>query len=264
MKKPTQRSLKLKQIAIRDALAIQARLVLVAALSVVPLAPAWAQTPEAQTEAPLQSVQVTGVKDPAIMPYKKVYETLNQVTKVSNGRVKFVIKVTSTETHQPIADLDISLRGEKTFEKINISPAGFITVPLSREAYEDGAEFVTNKKKGVMHVQFYLLPKLSAESFSYGEVVDSIEAARAALAEIIPWYWRLLMPSIKGVGICYPDKQQSVLISNSEEPMRPATSEELHYATEAKIYCANFSSRERGIARDSVISPASGWEPVLR
>ncbi len=75
---------------------------------------------------------------------------------------------------------------------------------------------------------------------------------------------RLLIPSIKGVGICYPDNNQTVLLSKSEEAVRPATTEETNDVTKAKVYCANFSSTERSLAKDSVISPASGWDPIFR
>ncbi|WP_332877966.1 hypothetical protein [Massilia sp. S19_KUP03_FR1] len=241
---------------------VNAKLALYATLSMVLLPPAWGQTPE--TEVPVQSVQITGVRDPAIMPYQTAYEILNKVSSVSNGRVQLLIKVTSATTHAPIPDLDISLRGETTFEKLTISPSGFITVPLSQDIYNDRAEFLTNKKKGSLSVAFYLVPKLSGENLSYGEIVDGIQAARHALAQIIPWYLRLLSPSITGVGICYPDNHQTVLVSKSKEAVRPATTEETNIATNAKVFCANFSSTERSIARDSIISPASGWDPIFR
>ncbi|MEC5163975.1 MULTISPECIES: hypothetical protein [unclassified Janthinobacterium] len=263
MSKLTQGSPRLKQaVQIRHALPIRVRLVLSAALFAVPLAPVWAQATE--EEAPLQIVQVTGVRDPAILPYKIAYEMLSKIAGASNDRVRLLIKVVSSETGKPIPDLEIILRGDKTFEKVRMSPAGFLTIPLSQEAYDENAEFLSNKKKGALRVQFYLEPKLPAENFSYGDIADGIDAARAALTHIVPWYWRMLMPSLKGIGICYPDNKQSVLISNSAETARPAASEESHNVTEAKVYCANFSAKERGIARDSVISPASGWDPIFR
>jgi hypothetical protein len=241
---------------------VRATLALCATLSIVSPSPAWSQTPE--PEAPVQSVQITGVRDPAIMPYKTAYEMLNKVASVSNGRVQLLIKVTSAQTRTPIPDLDISLQGEQTFEKLTISPSGFISVPLSEEIYHDRAEFLTNKKKGSLSVEFYLVPKLSGENLSYGEIVDGIQAARRALAQIIPWYLRFLMPSINGVGICYPDNHQTVLVSKSKEAVRPAATEETNSATNAKVFCANFSSTERSMARDSIISPATGWEPIFR
>ena len=260
----------MKQAAIiRQPMCGGAKLVLGAALALLalaPLAPAWCQTPEpeAEPEAPMQTVQVNGVRDPAIMPYKQVYELLNKIAGVSKGRVHLLIKVTASKSRLPLSDLDISLRGQKTFEKLQISPAGFLTVPLSQAAYDDGAEFLTNKKKGSLQVDIYLVPKLSAENLSYGEIVDAIQAARAALAELVPWYWRLVMPSIKQISICYPDNKQAVAISNSTESVRFASAEETSVITQAQFFCAHFSSTERAIARDSVLTPASGWEPFFR
>lgn len=255
----------MKQTAtIRQPMSARAKLVLGAALSLA--APAWCQTPEAEPEpaAPVQSVLVSGVRDPAIMPYKQAYELLNKIAAVSNGHVQVLIKVTSSASRQPLPDLEVSLRGEKTFEKLSISPSGFLTVPLNRDAYDDKAEFLTNKKKGSLHVDIYLAPKLSAEALSYGEIVDAIEAGRSALAQLVPWYVRLVMPSIKEVSICYPDNKQAVAVSNSAEAVRFAHSEETSVMTHAKLFCAHFSSTERAIRRDSILTPASGWEALFR
>lgn len=231
-----------------------------AALCLAALSPAWAQTPEA--DVPEQNVQIVSVRDPAIMPYKAAYETLKKVADSSHGRVRFVIKVTSEKTHAPFTDLEITLQGDKTFEKLAISPEGYLTVPLSQAAYDDHADFLTNKKKGTLRVEFFLVPALAGESFSYADVSSSIESARAALAQILPWYVRLVMPSVKQIGICYPDKTQVVSISGSAEAVRAATAEETDPVTEAKVYCAKFSSSERGLGQESMIAPAGGWVSV--
>lgn len=255
----------MKQTAtIRQPMSVRVKLVLGAALSLAALAPAWCQTPEPEPEAPMQSVLVSGVRDPAIMPYKQAYELLNKIAAVSKGHVQVLIKVTSSASRLPLPDLELSLRGEKTFEKLSISPSGFITVPLSRDVYDDNAEFLTNKKKGSLHVDIYLVPKLSAEALSYGEIVDAIDAARSALAQLVPWYVRLVMPSIKDISICYPDNKQAVSVSNSAEAVRFANSEETSVMTRGKVFCAHFSSTERTIRRDSILTPASGWEAFFR
>jgi hypothetical protein len=180
----------------------------------------------------------------------------------SHGRVLFLIKVTSEKTHAPFTDLEIALQGDNTFEKLAISPEGFLTVPLSQAAYDDHADFLTNKKKGTLRVEFFLVPALGGEHFSYADVSSSIDSARAVLARILPWYVRLLIPSIKQVGICYPDKTQVVSISGSTEAARAASAEETDPVTEAKVYCAKFSLSERTMTPDSHIAPAGGWVPV--
>ncbi len=222
---------------------------------------AGAQTSE--PEAAAQVVRVTALRDPAILPYKKAYEFMSQVAGVSHNRVHLAIRVFSAKDRLPIPDLDITLRGEHTFTKIAIGPTGLLSVPLDEAIYADNADFVTNKKKGELVADITLVPTLPAEAMTYGDIVDSIESARRARAEILPWYLRMVLPNIKKVGLCYPDSLRVVSISKSEEASRSALSEEKDRASAGTVFCALFSPDESGIARDSLIAAPAGWEPIF-
>lgn len=222
---------------------------------------AWAQTTTAEEET--QSVEVKAVKDPAIMPYKMAYETITKVRAASKDKVEMLFRATLKTGMQPVPDLNIYLDGPNTRRKIDISPTGFIHVPLDAAALADGADFVTNKKRGSFNVHMQFVPKLGGDTVRYSEITESIAAARAALAEVVPWYWRIFMPSVREIGICYPDKEHAVSVAGVEESSRPAITEDKDML-QNKIYCASFSAKETSLNKDSVITPAPGWSAIFR
>ncbi|NRR29268.1 hypothetical protein HSX11_03620 [Oxalobacteraceae bacterium] len=212
---------------------------------------------------PVPSIQVTGVRDPAILPYKTAYDFLSKVRSASEDHVQLQIRVLSSKSKEPLPGLDISLVGEHTFEKLKISPDGFITVPMSREALVDNAEFVTNQKKGALQVHFFLVPKLPPDNIKYADVVRTIKAAQAARVVIFPWYMRILIPSINGIGLCYADPAQAVTIRDNTETLRAANTEDTGILGR-KVYCASFNEKEKNIDQASLIIPAAGWETMFR
>lgn len=70
----------------------------------------------------------------------------------------------------------------------------------------------------------------------------------------------MMMPSIKGVGLCYPDGERRVSIDGA--PDRAARDPDVNVAGN-KVFCARFSAAEASEDRDRVLSPADGWEAVF-
>lgn len=227
---------------------------------------AWLPGAQAQEQASpdqeMQSVRVAGVRDPAILPYKKAHDLISAVDRASKGYVQLRIRITSSATKAPIDHLTIALEGEQTHETLAISPDGFVTVPLNQTAYAEGAEFITNQKKKTLRVEFFLLPTLAPNAIAYADIAAAIGAARRALSDVVPWYLRLLMPSIHNVGICYANKQQNVVIRHSGGDTTRAAIEQNSNALNHAVFCANFSAKEN-FAADSVIVPAPGWEALF-
>lgn len=213
-------------------------------------------------ELPVQTVQVSGVRDPAIMPYREYHELMLALRNATQDHVAFQIRVTSSKTKQPLEGLEIVLRGPNTDEKLAISPTGFVTVPLNQAAYDDHAEFISNKKKGAIRVELFLVPRLPAP-IRYADMQAAIKAANAARKELFPWYLRLLIPSVQGVGLCYPTREQAVAVHGAGEQLRQALVEDTD-TMGAKVYCAAFSGNEARLDATSVIAPADGWSALFR
>jgi len=215
----------------------------------------------ASSEEP-QSVEVKAVRDPAIMPYKTAYELISKVKAASKDKVEIIIRITAAKTHAPIPNLAIYLDSKENRKKLEISAAGDVTVPMDAVAYAEGAEFVTNQKKGSMEAHIMLLPKLPQDVFKYADVSDSIESARLALKELVPWYLRLFIPSVNGVGICYREQNQTVLVKGNEEQHLAANND----ATDPlknKIHCAKFAASDVAKDKEKLILPATGWQAIF-
>lgn len=210
----------------------------------------------------LPSVEVKSVRDPAILPYKVAYELISKVRGASKDKVQILIRITSAKSHAPLPNLNIYLDGKNTHQQLDISPTGYVTVPLDATAYADGAEFVTNQKKGSMEVNILLLPKLPQDIFKYADISESIEAAQSAIKELVPWYLRLFMPSVNGVGICYADQNQIVLVKGSEEVHLPANNDAID-PLKNKVHCTRFSAKDVAREKENLIMPASGWQAIF-
>lgn len=221
------------------------------------LSNAYAQTAETPAEGEIQTVQVTGVRDPEMMPYKDAYETLTRLNAVGQGRIEFVIRVMSKKTKQPVTGLELALRGENTFERVPVLPGGVVDVPLSEKAYADNAEFVSNQKKGTILAQMGLNPKLPPENIKYADILESLEAARRAVKVVVPWYLRLFISNPDAIGLCYPDNRQVVQITGKGESTRAANVERGH---EGKLYCARFARGEKELDKESTIVAPAGWQ----
>jgi len=238
-----------------------------AALVLAWSAPALAQQVEqavvaAAADAPepdIQTVFVPGARDPGILAYRTVYELVSGVTKVSQDHVQMLVRVTSAGTRKPSKGLKIVLKSATVEEPLAISDDGIVTIPRNGQAYAEQATLVSNRAKGALHINIMLKPKLP-EPLRYADIVETIKAAQRAREKILPWYYRMFTPTIRAIGLCYPDREHSVAVAG--EAARAALDDD-EGLTEEKVYCASFSASER-LAPDTVIVPQPGWEPLFR
>lgn len=226
------------------------------------MAQACAQSAQAPAADEVATVQVKGVRDPEIMPYKDAYEFMTRLKKAGGERVEPIVRVVSASTKKPVAGLEVTLQGDNTFERVAVTPEGRVTMPISEAALADKAEFVSNQKKGALETHVFLRPKLPPEGLTYADIVASIEGAQRVRKELVPWYLRLFVPSVKAVAICYPDKSRALAVSQTSQATRPASTEHFDKLNEEKVFCADFEAGERLLARDSVISAPEGWRAL--
>ncbi|QNB01120.1 hypothetical protein [Massilia sp. Se16.2.3] len=219
-------------------------------------------TPATETnsadEAPVQTVQVRGVRDPALMPYEKAYDFLTRLRKAGDGRMDMVIRILSARTQQPIPDLEVFLQGETTYRKLALSPEGFLTMVLDPAYLKDKVAILTNKPKGAIVVEYYFVPTLPADGLRFADIGASIAAVKRAQREVLPWYLRPFMGTIREVMLCYPRKDQELLVTQGETVVRPANIEQKNMLSRNTVYCAVFNEAEARKAPDSLVAaPAS-------
>lgn len=223
-------------------------------------APAAAR--EAAQDSAIQTVETRAVRDPAMMPYADAYDMLTRVHKLGEGRIDFLIRVLSAKSPQPLPDLEVALQGTTIFEKLALTDDGYLTVPLDAKYVADKADFVTNKKKGSIAAQMWLVPVLPHEGMTYADMAASLAAGKRALGELMPWYMRILFGRLHDVQLCYPDATQQVALGSG--PSRAATQEWKNPLNGKMVYCAVFSTRETEAAPQTTITAPPGYVALFR
>lgn len=226
----------------------------------VPMGRVHAQT-MAVEDAPTQGVEVKGVKDPALMPYRKAYDLVTGVEQAGGRLVQLLIRVTSTESHRPLPDLALSVVGDDTDTRVPVSAAGFVDVPLDKALYAADADIVANKPKKALRVDVDVVPRLRAGEIRFADIIEATSAGQAAIARIAPWYVRLAMPSLHGVSLCYSDAGQAVALGGGEQATRMATeiSTDPH---DVQVFCARFSLKEAAASPRTLLQPPAGWQAL--
>lgn len=212
-------------------------------------------------EPSAQGVEVKGVRNPALMPYRKAYDLASGVGQATGNHADLVIRVTSSESHQPMPDLSLRVVGDNTDARVPVSPEGFVDLPLDTAFYADNADIVANKPKKAIEVDIHVVPRLPAGQLRFADILDATSAGQAALTRIVPWYARLVLPSLHGVGLCYPAAGLSVAIGGDVQTTRAATEIDTD-PTGVKVFCANFSAKEAGVSRETPLTPPDGWQAL--
>ncbi len=201
-------------------------------------------------------VEIKAIRDPAIMPYKRAYEMLTRINALALNDVRLSIRAVSEKTKMAIPDLQIRLEGNSKSHAVPVSEFGEVTVPLDQQAYEEGAEFITNQKKETMGVHLTLFPVLPQPGFPYSAITHSIDSARKALREIIPWYYRIFISNPSGVAICYEEQHHTVILKGKDEQSVAADQKIPGYKSKDR-YCAKLPL---GDVENKMVLPEPGWQ----
>jgi hypothetical protein len=237
----------------RDAMGAQAR-----DASVQPQAGS-ADAPDA-----MQTVEVTGVRDPAMLPYPKAYELLSALDSASGQHVAMRFRVLGAKTGQPVPGLVITLKSASVDERLPISPEGLLSLPLNKTAYDEGGELTSNRRKGTLKLGVSLTPRLPDDGVSYGYLRESIKLAREARRELLPWYLRLVTPDVGGVGLCFAESGRRLSLRGAGGELRElATDGAGEDDMGTTLHCHVFTGAESGMALDDTILPAPGMQAVF-
>ena len=176
---------------------MRAALLLACGISSTGIAPA--QTSSIETPS-TEAVEVKGLKNPALMPYRKAYDLAAGVEQAGGSHARLAIRVTSAESHQPMPDLNLRIVGENTDARVPVSPDGHVDLPLDKAFYADNADIVANKPAKTLKVDIHVVPQLPASEIRFSDLAEATSAGQSALAQILPWYVRAVMPALHGVG----------------------------------------------------------------
>ncbi len=209
-----------------------------------------------------QVVEVKQVRNPGMMRYRVASDLVSKVGEAGKGHLHAVIRVTAAKTHDPAPDLRVVIDGEHTHLPVGISPNGFVTLPIDPAAYADDADLVSNKPKSALDVGIFVVPDLPATDPHLDDIAAATSVAQSAISAILPWYLRMLSPSIKGVQFCYLDEHQSVAIAGKPDTPRAATEPDKDVMGR-QVFCARFTGAEAAAGKGRLLTPAPGWQALF-
>lgn len=227
-------------------------------------APALPAQAQPRQEEEIQSVEVTGVRDPAMLPYPKAYELLSALDRASGQRVAARFRIVSGKTGQPVPGLAVTLRSASVDERLAMSPEGLLSVPLNAVAYAEKAELTTNRRKGSLKVNIGLVPRLPDDGVSVAYLRETIRLGRAARDDVLPWYLRLVTPNVGGIGLCFAEAGHRLQVRGRGGELKTFDtdgSEEDDLGN--KLHCRVFSPSDKTLADDDVIVAAPGMQAVF-
>ena len=208
-------------------------------------------------EAPTERVEVTSLRSPGAIEYKVAYRLLRAVAQTGEPpRVVAHVRVIGATDHLPIPSLKLRLIGPNTDQPVPVSPQGDVSIPLDEAAFNEGAEIVSNKKKGALGVSITLQPQFLTLPVRYRDLVTTIRAARKVRDELLPWYLRLILPTANAIEVCFPGAGQTVTLRAATEISRSAD----HIDTKdgVALHCARLGVNENEIDADAEIISPSG------
>jgi hypothetical protein len=201
--------------------------------------PAWAQvaTPEPHTET---KVEVSGVKDPELRPYRVMSRGLGAFDKhhglAPGASLRFELKNQDGTTQSPdglalrlsgdTVDLPLALDGDATF-----------ILPRSQEAFDDNADLVLNRKKSRMRWRPRVRsPGVPDNTRRLGDIRLECEVAWAVMKDEIGIVARTAMAVVGGMchapmtALYYraPKRLEAVRLTSGERSRLLTLSEDHH------------------------------------
>ena len=212
-----------------------------------------ASTTEAD-DASTAQVEVSSLRAPAAIPYKLAYHLMRAVAQTGEPpRVTAHVRLFGADK-SPASTLKLRLLGPNTDQPIPVSPTGEVSIPLDEAALNDGAEIVSNKKKGALKASIALQPHFTTTPVRYRDLVATIHSARQVRDEILPWYLRLVLPTVNAINVCFAGTDQAVTVHAATDVRRIA--DRIDTEDDVALHCARFAANESDIATDAeLITP---------
>lgn len=157
----------------------------------------------AQTADAESMITITGQKNRLTVPYKRAHEILTKTRDSSQGKAEVYFQAVLRNPSLDAKKTRIWLEAGNAVQIIAVDGAGRFSLPLIDDALVDDAEVYSNLDKTDLSVKLMLRPAMRAEHLSISEGKATVAAARRVRTELLPWYARLFVPAVNGVGICY-------------------------------------------------------------
>ncbi len=146
-------------------------------------------------------VEITAVREPLEYPYERAYNAALKVQEASHGNTDLVISI--IEEHPAGTPLRVSLQYGETVEMLEVDRSNAFRLTPNRKALDDNAILVTNRRRAGLSVQAGLRPHVEAgATLTRADINRLVEGGQAARKSLLPWYARIVVPTVSGVRLC--------------------------------------------------------------
>lgn len=110
----------------------------------------------AEVVQPINSVTISGVRDPQWMSYRDAYRALQQFVKYDQAKdlVRTSFVVSAYIPASVSTPLKVSLVSASLNEDLPVSEDSMVQLPVNRQAYDEDAQIRSNRKAGTHRFQF--------------------------------------------------------------------------------------------------------------
>lgn len=213
---------------------------------------------EDPTTAPeLQQVNVIGLKSPLEFPYQRAYDAMNRVTAASNGMTELVFVLRDKST-APANKLRLTLEyGDKVIA-IPLDAGNAFTLTPDPEAASQSAILVVNRRPKEVGIRVDIRPNVKGEHFTMADIDQMIHAGRAARASLLPWYARLVTPTINSMRFCSTQAAAQFALRDAQGVESPLPSVAASDVLDRPATCVDLSGVREGYAQTSQLVAPRG------
>jgi hypothetical protein len=167
--------------------------------------PVWAQeqAPSAEPDVEADKVQVSGVKNPALRPYRIMTRGLDAFDKhhalAPDAGLRF--ELWNADGTVPQANgLGLRLAGDTTDLALPVDAGATFVLPRSQEALDDNADLVLNRKKETMQWRPRVRsPGVPIDARRLGDMRLECEVAWAVMKDQVSFVLRTAMSAVGGM-----------------------------------------------------------------
>lgn len=168
------------------------------------LSPCVLAQDDVAAEAPVQTVQIRGIRDPALLPYADVVMLRRVFAGASGGgAIRAGIKVSSKQEGGQVENLHVSLAADGKRIEVPLK-SGFVPLAELPTTDDAAAEFLTNQRKGALQIEILLIAELrDPRRFALGELAQALDQGNGIRRRLLPWYVRAVVPAFQRADVCF-------------------------------------------------------------
>ncbi len=160
---------------------------------------------------PMVTVEVAGVRDPALMAYRDVVMLRDVFAQAGASIIRPGIRVASRQHGQPVPGLRVQFHADGRQREVPLR-AGFALLAELPVTSDPDAEFLTNQRRGSLAMEVVLTAEVNDPArITMREALQAIDEGNRLRGSVLPWYLRLVAPKFERIAACFDTSGQATV-----------------------------------------------------